>query len=620
MAVQIGLQLRDGVALVHVPDGAAPGDLASLLTEILAPNPPRALVLALDGALEGAPFPPLLAQISQSPCPVFAASNAALRGSALSLALAARWRIVGPNARISADEPSKGLIPQAILPLARRIGAGPTLKLLLEGGALAPAEAQAVGLIDAVVERGDLVAAVFSLARQVAGGAVLPERAPDAGLSDPKTYLADLRAAPLGEVAPALRQRCLEVVEAALLLPAPAAETLAQEAIAEAAAAPLARALAAHDRARARAKTLARLPRQAPLTRFGIWLDGSPTAALTRLAIWALCGGELVVGSAQTHEIEEIFAAIARVLGPQGSAPDPRALNRLRAASGASDMAEVEAILLHAPSADLLRALAASVAPILPAAVPRIVLGASALGFWGMRLGAQTVELDLPQAADPARAAALAQMFTQGGAIVLRGSAGIAMRMQAALFIAAERAALKGADPVQVDRALAGLFAEGPFKRAERAGGRTMAQLFALSTLPMGPFWAEFAAGLHSDTALYGPKIAARFAQLRPAEPKSKPLTQTEIVTRVMAELAGEGARLLQNAGAQRASDIDLVMVLETGLTPRAGGPMHWADQTGPALVRKTLRALEAEGAPAPAALWDGLIRNAKRFADLDAD
>ena len=49
------------------------------------------------------------------------------------------------------------------------------------------------------------------------------------------------------------------------------------------------------------------------------------------------------------------------------------------------------------------------------------------------------------------------------------------------------------------------------------------------------------------------------------------------------------------------------------------GGPMFQADQMGLLATRTLLRALQDEGAPAPVTLWDVLIRNGRRFGDLDA-
>lgn len=57
--------------------------------------------------------------------------------------------------------------------------------------------------------------------------------------------------------------------------------------------------------------------------------------------------------------------------------------------------------------------------------------------------------------------------------------------------------------------------------------------------------------------------------------------TTDEIVDRILAAMVNEGAKILQEGVAQRASDIDVTYVFGYGFPKYRGGPMFWAEQRG---------------------------------------
>ena len=71
--------------------------------------------------------------------------------------------------------------------------------------------------------------------------------------------------------------------------------------------------------------------------------------------------------------------------------------------------------------------------------------------------------------------------------------------------------------------------------------------------------------------------------------------TPEEIVERCMLALINEGAQILEEGMAIRASDIDIVYVNGYGFPPYRGGPMHYADYLGLDIVRTKLEALAKE-------------------------
>jgi 3-hydroxyacyl-CoA dehydrogenase len=89
----------------------------------------------------------------------------------------------------------------------------------------------------------------------------------------------------------------------------------------------------------------------------------------------------------------------------------------------------------------------------------------------------------------------------------------------------------------------------------------------------------------------------------------------------LVAGLANQGAWWLAEGAARVPSDIDLV-ALAQGYPRWRGGPMQAADEIGPLTLRNRLRMLAAagDGFWSPAPLWDELIKNGRRFSDLNGD
>jgi 3-hydroxyacyl-CoA dehydrogenase len=70
-----------------------------------------------------------------------------------------------------------------------------------------------------------------------------------------------------------------------------------------------------------------------------------------------------------------------------------------------------------------------------------------------------------------------------------------------------------------------------------------------------------------------------------------RPFDDTEIVERCIYALVNEGARILEEGIALRASDIDVVYLTGYGFPRFRGGPMRYADEVGLASVMQTMQA-----------------------------
>ena len=111
--------------------------------------------------------------------PVIAAINGVAAGGGCELALACHLRLGSEHAQFSLPETKLGVIPAygGTARLAREIGSGRALEIMLTGRTLNAEEALHTGLLNQVVEAGRLIAEAEELARQIASLAPLAIRA-----------------------------------------------------------------------------------------------------------------------------------------------------------------------------------------------------------------------------------------------------------------------------------------------------------------------------------------------------------------------------------------------------------------------------------------------------------
>jgi 3-hydroxyacyl-CoA dehydrogenase len=189
-----------------------------------------------------------------------------------------------------------------------------------------------------------------------------------------------------------------------------------------------------------------------------------------------------------------------------------------------------------------------------------------------------------------------------------------------ALFIVEE-----GAAPADVDRALEKFgMAMGPFRMSDLAGndiGWRIRQRRYVDTphvkysriadrlCEQGRFGQKTGAGWYRYTAgkrdaLPDPVVDALIAAYRQeigVTPRK--IDADEIVHRCVLALVNEGARILEEGIAQRASDIDVVYLAGYGFPQYRGGPMLYADMLGLYNVVRRLREF-AQAPGADVAFW----------------
>jgi len=110
----------------------------------------------------------VLRLIEDSPVPVIAAVHGTVMGGGVETAIACHYRIAADGTRFGLPEITLGIIPGAggTQRMPRLIGLEPALDMMLSGKPLSAAQAKDVGLVDAVVG-GDLVEAALAYAREL---------------------------------------------------------------------------------------------------------------------------------------------------------------------------------------------------------------------------------------------------------------------------------------------------------------------------------------------------------------------------------------------------------------------------------------------------------------------
>ncbi len=161
-ALERAVALAESTASVHAVVITGAGDRAFVagadIAELNALGPVAAKELAMRGQT-------LLRRCERLPKPVVAAVNGFALGGGCELAMACHLRVASSNAVFGQPEVKLGLIPGygGTQRLARLVGRGRALDLLLTGRTVVADEAERIGLVNAVVEPAALVGRVESL-------------------------------------------------------------------------------------------------------------------------------------------------------------------------------------------------------------------------------------------------------------------------------------------------------------------------------------------------------------------------------------------------------------------------------------------------------------------------
>jgi 3-hydroxyacyl-CoA dehydrogenase len=240
-----------------------------------------------------------------------------------------------------------------------------------------------------------------------------------------------------------------------------------------------------------------------------------------------------------------------------------------------------------------------------------------------------------------ATAMQLAKTIKKIGVLVGNCDGFVGNRMIAGYIREAELLLEEGASAQQIDKAIQKFgFAMGPFAMSDLAGVDVGYRVrkerekrgpipFRLSDISirlfeLGRYGQKTGAGYYKyEENSHNPIPDPVLDQIVEDEAKKhgierKPILDEVIIKRLIYPLINEGAKILQEGIALRASDIDIIYIYGYGFPAFRGGPMFYADTVGLDKIYTDIAALEKERGNfwKPAPLLEELARSHKKFVD----
>lgn len=655
---------------VNALNGALRSGLLQAVEAMVADSAIKALVLSggagkfIAGAdlteMDRPPEPPFLpevvAALDRCPKPIIAALGGAALGGGCEIALACDARLAAPGASMGLTETRLGIIPGAggTQRLPRLVGMAKAVELICGGRILKAQEALALKLVDRLVE-GDLVAEAVSLARLLTGEGLSAKRRTSALVPPPDKPGAFEEAASTarkaGKGAPAI-EAAIRVIGAAAG-DFEAGLAVEREAFLALRASPQAASLRYLFFAEREAGKRADLKAVAPVPIHQVAVIGAGTMGAGIAASVILSG--LPVTLVERDE-EAAAKGAARVQALLTRALETGRLKaaqiHLEATASWAKLADADVIieaafedlavkqeifrkLAEVAKPDAVLATNTSYLDIAAIAVtrPEHVLG---LHFFAPAQIMKLLEIvhtpaTLPQTL--ATGLALAKQLGKQPVMAGNKEGFIGNRVYAAYRRHAEYLLEDGAAPEEIDAAMEaygmamGLFAVSDvsgldiayaMRRRQDATRDPSVRYVNIPDLlvEMGRLGRKTKAGWYgydeAGKAVPDPVVAEVIAKVRAERGLSlQHFTPEDIQRRLLAVMANEGARLLMEGVAQRASDIDVAFVNGYGFPRGKGGPMWAADVMGLHIVRDEARNAGEE----PAMLLVDLAKKNRRLS-----
>jgi 3-hydroxyacyl-CoA dehydrogenase len=623
-------------------------------------------------------FTDVIERYDGSPKPIVAALHGTALGGGLELALGCNYRVAVSSAKCGLPEVKLGILPGAggTQRLPRLVGVPKALEMIVSGEPVGAVEAKSLGLVDEIVE-GDLLTGAIAFAERIAATRPMP-RVRDLTAHVDRTKLApglfekaakDAAARARGGRAPV---RCVEAVKAAVELPFEAGLKRERELFEEAVASTESAALRHIFFAERLAAKIPDVPADTPtLPVRTVAVLGAGTMGGGIAMVFANAGLSVVLVDREQGFVDkglgiikknyaatvskgrlaqgEMDARVARITGTtdwNGLGDVDLVIEAVfeemglkREIFGKLDkICKKDAILATNTSTLDVDEIARSTSR------PQQVIG---LHFFSpanvMRLleivrGKETSKTVV------ATSMKLAKQIGKVGVLVGVCPGFVGNRMLHTYFREAQLLIQEGALPAQVDGVITRFgFAMGPCATSDLAGidvgwrirkeqpkpppGERYSGAVADRLAEMGRFGQKTNAGFYkyepgSRTPLPDPQVEAIIqAVSKELGIERRAIGDDEIFERCLYSMINEGAKILDERIALRASDIDTVWINGYGFPPHRGGPMFYADTVGLAKIHGTLQQFAAKlgGVWKSSTLLEKLAQENRTFASLDA-
>jgi 3-hydroxyacyl-CoA dehydrogenase len=587
----------------------------------------------------------LIKVVEDSAKPVVAAIHSVCMGGGLELALGAHYRVTLPGAQIALPEVKLGLLPGAggTQRLPRVLGLGPALEMIVSGAPAASEKLAGSLLFDDLLPAGsDLLEGAVAYARRVAGLRPLPKvRDRTVEQADLDTFLQAARAKVGAAAGPfPAPLACLEAVAASATMPFEDGLKFERERFMALTQTPESKALRHAFFAERAAAKVPDLAADTPTRAIALAaVVGAGTMGAGIAMNFANAGIPVTLLETRQEALDKGLATIRKNYEStlkKGKLSQDALDARMALVKGTLDDADIAQadIVVEAVFEDLgvkesvFRRLDAIMKPgaILASntstlnldriaaftARPQDVIGlhffspANVMKLLEIVRGGATAKDVL------ASALALSKKLKKTGVVAGVCDGFIGNRMVEQYVRQAGFLLDEGALPQQVDRAAEAFgFAMGPFRMGDLAGndiGWAIRKRRRVETPEVtysktadllceagrfgqktGAGWYDYVAGDRNPhpSSLVDEMIVAHSAALGIAR---RSIGDEEIVGRLVYALVNEGARILEEGIALRASDIDMVYLSGYGFPLHRGGPMFYADTVG---LPRVLAAIE---------------------------
>ncbi|MEO6579693.1 MAG: 3-hydroxyacyl-CoA dehydrogenase NAD-binding domain-containing protein [Sphingomicrobium sp.] len=571
-------------------------------------------------------LPEVVDRIERCSKPVVAAIHGTALGGGLEIALGCHYRVAVPDAKLGVPEVKLGLLPGAggTQRLPRVAGVQKALEMVTGGGMLGAKEAHSIGLVDRIIE-GDLQQHAVAYAEEIKDVRPLPkssERQDKVDGTDPSVF-ADFRKANArkfrGFDAP---EANIKAVEAAVAKPYAEGVIDERKLFMELMSGGQARAQQYFFFAERKAAKIDGIPddtRPRDIKRVGVigagtmgggismnFLSAGIPVTIIEMAQDALDRGTGVMrknyeasaakGRFTNDQVEQMMGILNPTLDFNALADCDLIIEAVYEEMGVKKeifgrldkIAKKGAILASNTSYLNIDEIAASTSR------PEDVVGlhffspANVMKLLEVVRGAQTAPDVLVTAMQ------LAKKIKKVAVVAGVCHGFIGNRMLMPRQVEATKLLLEGATPDQIDKVHVEFgMPMGPFQMADLAGvdigwhrDPNRIENIRDALAAEGRWGQKKQAGFYDYDEKRRPSPSPRVQEIiddfRAKEGVEKrDISDQEIVERTLYTMVNEGAKILEEGMAQRASDIDVVWIYGYGWPVYRGGPMHWADSEG---------------------------------------
>ena len=622
-------------------------------------------ITEFGGAQRGASLYDVQDAIENSPKPVIAAIHGTALGGGLEVALACHYRVAVPSARCGLPEVNLGLLPGAggTQRLPRIVGPEKAMEMMTSGQHVPAKECLAMGLVDELVDEGNLRQGAIAFANKV-----VAEKRPLKKVRDSNEKVEAARGHPeifenfrkanarrfRGFLAPEYNIRC---VEAAVNEPFEEGLKTERRLFGELMSGSQSAAQRYAFFAERQAAKVPDVPDDTaviPVNKVGIIGAGTMGGGIAMNFMNA--GIPVTIVEVKEDALERGIATIRRNYERSRTAVPAETEARMSRLTGALDLSAladcdlvIEAVFERMDiKKDVFTKLDAIVKPGAILATntsglnideiasvtkrPEAVIGLHFFSPANVMKLLEIVRADHTSKEVINTCMKLARRIGKIAVLVGVCPGFVGNRILGARQREANKLIMEGAMPWDIDRVLYDFgFPMGPFAMSDLAGldigwvkerskGETIRDVLCEMDRrgqKTGAGWYDYDENRNAKPSPVTEKILHDFIVKSGANPRK--IGDDEILERCLYPMVNEGAKILEEKKAIRPSDIDVVWENGYGWPVYRGGPMWWGDHVGLDKVLGKMREFQATMGDAfkPAALLEQLAAEGKKFQDL---